>query len=115
MQISARQLIGLLAMCAAVFGQDDSTRNHRTAAMPEPVAVNGRSQIVRQSPRKSGIKARPKALASSPQSAAPGIAFLGSVSTPSPAGSFAPNGNLAYVCNANDVSVADVPQPLNLR
>ena len=43
----------------------------------------------------------------------PSVALLGSVATASPAESFALNGNLAYVCDDNEVSVIDVTNPQN--
>jgi hypothetical protein len=41
----------------------------------------------------------------------PAVSLLGSVATASPAESFALNGNLAYVCDDNEVSVVDVTNP----
>lgn len=41
----------------------------------------------------------------------PSISLIGSVVTASPAQSFALNGNLAYVCDNNEVSIIDVTNP----
>src|ERR1700684_725898 len=41
----------------------------------------------------------------------PSISQLGSVGTASPAESFALSGNLAYVCDDNEVSVVDITNP----
>ena len=43
----------------------------------------------------------------------PSVSLLGSVVTASPAESFALSGNLAYVCDNNEVSVVDVTVPQN--
>jgi hypothetical protein len=43
----------------------------------------------------------------------PSVSLLGLVATASPAESFALNGNLAYVCDDNEVSVIDVTNPQN--
>lgn len=43
----------------------------------------------------------------------PGITYLGSTSTPSPAQSFALNGTIAYVCGTNEVSTVDISNPAN--
>jgi len=42
---------------------------------------------------------------------APPLTLLGAVQTPSPAESLAVNGNLAYLCDDNEVSVIDVANP----
>ncbi len=59
---------------------------------------------------KTGFK-RKSASSQNSISTLPGITYLGSVPTPSPAQSFALNGNLAYVCGFNEVSIVNIANP----
>lgn len=59
---------------------------------------------------KAGFKRNAKSSQNS-ISTLPGITYLGSVPTPSPAQSFALNGNLAYVCGRNEISIVNISNP----
>jgi RHS repeat-associated protein len=48
-----------------------------------------------------------------PVSATNPLVLLGTVTTPSPAGSIAIDGNVAYVCDTNEISVVDISDPAN--
>jgi hypothetical protein len=58
----------------------------------------------------AGFKAHPLTQATTPPTGPP-ITLLGSVATASPAESFALNGSLAYVCDANEISVINIANP----
>ena len=93
----------------------DAADSSRPADNQQTISVSGRDQTVRESPRETAMKTSPKvraaSLGSTPRSAA--VTFLGSVPTASPAESFALNGNLAYVCDDNEVTIVDVTNPAN--
>ena len=55
-----------------------------------------------------GKPPKSKSAAVSPKATEPSVTLLGSVATPSPAQSVAIQGNYAYVCNQNQISVVDI-------
>jgi hypothetical protein len=78
------------------------------------ISESGRNTTVSRSvavPSSSARKSKGTKAATS--RAAGTITPLGSVKTASPAESFALNGNLAYVCDDNEVSVIDITNPAN--
>jgi hypothetical protein len=102
-----------------LLAQNGIVENGGSAENRRTIAVNGSDRTVRESPRDSAMKVAPKVragiLSSTSRSAAPAVAFLGSSPTSSPAESFALNGNLAYVCDDNEVTIVDVTNPANLQ
>src|SRR6266852_3962066 len=102
----------LMATCEATLAQDTPAGNRTAADNDQAISVNGRDRRVRPGPRDTPKKPRLRTTVSG-GGGVPAITFLGSVSTPSPAESFALNGNLAYVCDDNEVSIVDVTNSLN--
>jgi hypothetical protein len=109
MTIRLRRLFLVAVLCTAgAWGQSDTG-----AAKPAPsnqrIATGGRSVV---GPPKAATSThslvRPQTILGGPT-----VTLLGSVKTTSPAESFALSGNLAYVCDDNEISVIDVTNPLN--
>lgn len=97
--------------CIAATAQNAATGSGATAS-------SGKERAVRQTPRAAAAKSAPRQQAFSAAAAAaptggPAVTFLGSVPTASAAESFALNGNLAYVCDDNEITIVDVTNPVN--
>jgi hypothetical protein len=102
----------LMAACWATLAQDAPVGNRTATDNDRAISVDGRDRRVRPGPRDTAKKPRLRTTVSG-GGGAPAIAFLGSALTPSPAESFALNGNIAYVCDDNEVSIVDVTNSLN--
>jgi hypothetical protein len=115
MTISWRNILPAAILLCATAGSGQ-TGVHRAGAAPsrERESVSGGKNVL---PRAAANPSRAMAgrigrFAVSP-AAGPSVTLLGSTPTASPAESFALNGNLAYVCDDNEISVIDVTNPSN--
>jgi hypothetical protein len=77
----------------------------------KPTAAAGNSRALPPGSNKAIKSGRPNISGPQPRDGSPSISLLGSVVTASPAESFALNGNLAYVCDNNEISVIDITNP----
>lgn len=90
--------LAVVCLGTLVYGQNDR---------PRPIAVSGKSHIEGVGSKPSNTTLKPRDFTSLTQ--------IGTVATASPAESFAVSGNLAYVCDDNEIFVIDVSNPQNLQ
>jgi hypothetical protein len=103
-------LIWILALASLAFGQEVDKQKTEPVQDADRVTAGGIHAPLTNRPLQShrlgsGVIRRDSSA----------VALLGSVITASPAESFALNGNLAYVCDDNEISVIDVGDPANPR
>lgn len=101
----------LMIIVSASWGQTAGTRAAGPPAQNARVAVTGITRIV---PKQATPRPADPRVAHPQPRGGPSVTLLGSVATASPAESFVLNGNLAYTCDDNDISVIDVTQPSSL-
>ena len=94
----------LLLQVGTAVAQNSSSKRVAVSGYGAPLPRSSSTRRAKQNgQRVTGLRPR----------GGPSVSLLGSVATASPAESFALNGNLAYVCDDNEVSVIDVTNPQN--
>ena len=92
-------------------GQDGTGSNSAERRIEAGGRINGAptspTPLTRQTPSAKKLAGAPRSVTS--------VTLLGSVTTASPAESFAMNGNLAYVCDDNEISVVNIANPASLQ
>jgi hypothetical protein len=106
-------LAALLLGALGAQGQPVRSRDAALAPTKEGVSARGRGSSGPRTASAPSAAAR-RVRRVTPQSGpGPSVGLLGSVATASPAESVALNGNLAYVCDDNEISFVDITDPAN--